>query len=323
MLHFGTADFMMQVLRSAPKGWGTSLRVGDLPVKLWVIDREGLRLRQEPSEDSLKVESPFKAIIFADQVTWEGKYHIGVDGKGNRRVYYYVTYEFNGKVYEGWVPSEYTQPEIVSLRGFKDYRESVNDTFLYEVVDGWERYNTSGAAQYLNLELLFKDLGFGDHTEYANPHFNLCGELAVMEAVGASLEDGFRMFGEMGEYYQSILQAPDRETSSRDLEDFFDQFGWDAERKSGQGEDDLEVQLMAGKSVLALVTIDNGLVSGDGTISHWVRVKNIDDESVIIYNPYSNREEIVDLETFMSSWDNVKETPGNIGVDHLLVVAGP
>ena len=202
MLHFGTAEFMMQVLRSAPKGWGTSLRVGDLPVKLWVIDHEGVRLRQEPSEDSLKVESPFKGIVFSDHVTWEGKYHIGVDDKGNRRVYYYVTYEFNGKVYEGWVPSEYTQPEIISLRGFKDYRESVNDTFLYDVEDGWERYNSSGAAQYLNLELLFKDLGFKDHTEYANPHFNLCGELAVMEAVGASLEDGFRMFREMGEDYE-------------------------------------------------------------------------------------------------------------------------
>ena len=95
------------------------------------------------------------------------------------------------------------------------------------------------------------------------------------------------------------------------LELFFEAFEWN----SDFGEDDasgarLKEELSNDHSILALVTIEGqeGRIDPNGTIAHWVDVKEITEDGVRVYNPFTNRFEDYDWEDFRRAW---AETPGN------------
>nr|NIM92106.1 SH3 domain-containing protein [Anaerolineales bacterium] len=293
-----SADFMMSILNTAPWSPEAPATAGNFPITLYVSDMDGVRLRKEPTDGSESVTDDIRGVPYSKSVTWRGKYYVGKDSVGNRRVYYYVQYVHDPtkKTYLGWVPSEYLSPEVVSVgQNPAIYGSHPVTTFGYgSGRAGWKPYYKSGPAQNLNLELLFKNLGYPDHSTYANPHQNLCGQLAVMEAVRVSLEEGFRRFSDISDSYKEILQDPKRETNARHLKEFFNVFGWNYGEVSGDEHGIwLENALKTGKSVIALVTIDRSTgrlstKSENGTTAHWVGVKNYKDGRVTVYNPYNN-----------------------------------
>ena len=214
-------------MSSGPDYWHDGLSAGDLPLMLRVHDRDGVRLRLNPAENSLLVAGPFDGIPYDHIVEWAGDYYIGADKDGKRRVYYKVLFEWKGQTYQGWVPSEYFAPPLDKESGRPQSSGGYRRTYGYNQVDGWADYHAGGAAQNLNVRQIFEQMGY-DFGEGENPfstkHTNLCGELAVMEALGVSLEEGFSKFAELGELYLEILKDPKTGTNRLELGKLFDAF---------------------------------------------------------------------------------------------------
>ena len=314
-------DLILTALGRAPVEVTEGGSVGDFPLRLWVSDPAGARLRQSPHPDSPPVEGTrFRGIPFRSNdgayntyVTWDGRYHVMVDSQGKRHVYYYVSYTWKptGQVYEGWVDSAYFSPKMVSPGVSRRVSgDGPVQTFGYGAgAAGWQRYHTYGAAQYLNLRKLFQAIGDPDYAEYPVRHKNLCGELAVMEAVGVSLEEGFRRFRDIRARSVRILRNPEMGTDQDDLTRFFKAFGdhgWDANPGPSTWED-LKWAVHSGKAILALVTIDladRGRVSSQGATPHWVHVTKVAGGKVNYYNPYNNKGgESVTEQEFIDAWE--------------------
>jgi len=237
-----------------------------------------------------------------------------VDSRGKRHVYYYVSYTWKptGQVYEGWVDSAYFSPKMVSPGVSRRVSgDGPVQTFGYGAgAAGWQRYHTYGAAQYLNLRKLFQAIGDPDYDKYPVRHKNLCGELAVMEAVGVSLEEGFRRFRDVGPSHATILRNAEMGTAPSPLRDFFNAFsdyGWHGEQASSNAKDARD-RILRGEKVLALVTIDTakgGRVSMSGPTLHWVGLRSLSEETnrVVYYNPYTNGVETVAMAEFMCAWE--------------------
>lgn len=321
-------DLILTALGRAPVEVTEGGSVGDFPLRLWVSDPAGARLRQSPHPDSPPVEGTrFRGIPFRSNdgayntyVTWDGRYHVMVDSQGKRHVYYYVSYTWKptGQVYEGWVDSAYFSPKMVSPGVSRRVSgDGPVQTFGYGAgAAGWQRYHTYGAAQYLNLRKLFQAIGDPDYAEYPVRHKNLCGELAVMEAVGVSLEEGFRRFRDMGAGYASILKDADEGTVSDHLIRFFgafDDHSWHAKLGPSTWEG-VKWAVHSGKTMLTLVSFDTsngGSVSQSGNAAHWVRVTDVKNGRVFYYDPYSNlRGKSVTRKQFEDAW---MKTPGNSG----------
>jgi hypothetical protein len=161
---------------------------------------------------------------------------------------------------------------------------------------------------------------------------NLCGQLAVIAALGFDLKEAMGIFArldlrgydeefnynnEVSNGYE-ILQE-DITTSYLTLMDYIDvlsdgKFKTELRRK---GKDPLNTpekfaeQINSGNVVIACVTIDTSkegqlmdMESSSTDTAHWVWVQEIiptkedDNPLVRVYNPYMNREEIYDWETF-------------------------
>ncbi|MFN2149395.1 MAG: C39 family peptidase [Anaerolineales bacterium] len=301
---------------------------GDFPVTLWVSDPAGAMLRVEPRWDSEPVLAPFSGIPYGSQegsyetcVTWDGRYHLGTDKNGDPCTYYYITYYWkpNGRTYSGWVVAEYFTPQLaptgLSPAILRDY--GINTLGYGDGLEPWEAYWAGGAVQNLNLSLLFQLMGDPDYAQYAVKHSNLCGILAVMEALGVSLEEGFARWKDLGDGFVDVLMNGGKGTEDWQLERYinaFSDYGWGAQVAS------LSIRALPdlldrNEQVIALVTIDttlgaNGTVSDEGQVSHWVHIISMNDEIVRYYNPYTNCEQTVGVNDFEQAWET---TPGNTG----------
>jgi hypothetical protein len=150
-------------------------------------------------------------------------------------------------------------------------------------------------------------------------HHNLCGELAVMQALGISLQEGFARFSELGESYFDIL-ANDTECNSQNLKKLIDAFsetGWTGS-SAATSTDDVATRLASGEKIIALVTIDvnqDGAVAGDGQTNHWVEIKEINNSTneITYYNPFTNEiSNPVSITDFESAWQAASETGSQV-----------
>jgi hypothetical protein len=158
------------------------------------------------------------------------------------------------------------------------------------------------------------------------PKNNLCGELAVMAAVGEQdLRNGFGKFIGLGDKYLNILQNDDQ-TGPEALIPLFNAYGYDAKlvpdgkmltpSELSKGIDD-------GKKYVILVDLDtnSGMVSTMDNTSghhagHWVTVTGVYQDNqgnvwVDVYNPYTNQVERYSWETICASSKN--PGPSNSG----------
>lgn len=177
------------------------------------------------------------------------------------------------------------------------------------------------AAQYFRMRELVQEWGLATEYEagtYQATHYNLCGQLAVIAAVGDTVPHGLSVFHSTDSGREIIREG--RTTAWWDLEQFFGQYqGWAAESATGavsQGE--LAEQLRQGEAVVALVSLNKltgFLEQGDQSrhIAHWVTVLEVlptqDGQGAVrVYNSLQNREEYYTWAYFYDAW---RTTNGN------------
>ncbi len=315
------ADLELQVFGNAAWPAGESTSAGDFPVSMFVTRKYGSWLRAGPDPDSPNLSEAFTGVPQGERVIWRGEYQLGVDEAGKPCIYYKVEWEYNNRTYIGWIPSGYLSPKVMDQDPYSGrvYGDWPVNTFGWgEGASAWERFATSGGAQYLNLYELFRSMGFPPeyYEQFSTRHRNLCGELAVMAALGVSLEEGFARFAALGDVFKAILQNADEGTEADQLKDFinvFSDLGWNGAYGSSSIMDAVE-SIGRGEKIIALVSIDlaaSGIVSDTGGTNHWVEIKYIDftKEEVTYFNPYTNAVETISLEQFDGAWQ--KGSGGN------------
>lgn len=158
-----------------------------------------------------------------------------------------------------------------------------------------------------------KELGFEDYDLYANPHKNLCGWLATMEALGVTLEEGFRILANI---YPDQLKDSQAQANASELIQFiagFSDNGWSAQSKHDIGT--LELSLRQGHKAVALVALDenNHFSSSeeDARKGHWIRIRSVGDEEVAYYDSLTNSVKTISREVFNDAWKSAQYVPGN------------
>jgi hypothetical protein len=182
-------------------------------------------------------------------------------------------------------------------------------------------YHTYGQAQFLNLQAIFRNLGWEKWKDFSERHLNLCGQLTTMESLNVSLEEGMRVFASIGGK-EHILQDPNLGTTAEDLQRFIQALGWQAEIHFGT--DYLEPHLAAHRVVIAMVASTNGRVNGSGISGHWVHIIDLDrcGGRVSFYNPMFNEVQEMTWAEFNAAWAATDEA-GITNVDHIFVTAHP
>jgi hypothetical protein len=320
------ADAFLQVLH--PDLWTVEFPAtteSGLPLKMSILPHEGVYLRPRPELIQNLESAPFRGIIQGDQVTVVGDYHLVEGGDGQPQVMLLVDYEYaNGQTYRGWVPAGFLGTRLVSLTPEMILWEGPINTLGYnQGVEPWQAmgYHTFGQAQFLNLRVVFQNLGWENWAEFPDRHRNLCGQLATMESMNVSLEEGFRVFASTSSGL-GILQNSEIGTSASDLEEFIENLGWQAEVHFGTG--NLEPFLSSNQVVLALVASTDGLVRSDGWSGHWVHVLGFDHDAGVVrfYNPLFNQQQDLAITEFHAAWDRTDEA-GITNVDQIFVSAHP
>jgi len=276
------------------------------------------------------------------------------------------------KLYNGIFPEEggmYTPAgHFLDFSGFAEgYREwsegEVDRNQLgYYVLDGDEsdpiEERLPHAAQYMSPRLITKNGNLMNSI-----HNNLCGELAVIAALGLDLAEGLNLFaeieissddrniyrggvegawtpvlgadilndGSVGTTYLTLVNFIDHATNGKYT-------GTKHSSNNNQEEfgsvDYLKESIQNGNKVIALVNIDTvndgNLRAMDDTndpVAHWIEVQDVittkeGETYVRVYNPYMNREEIYDEETFMAAWETTGEThnPNDENENHHLTI---
>jgi predicted double-glycine peptidase len=307
-LDVSQAELKLMVFDNAPWDSEVPARVGNFPITLHIVNINLAVLHQEPAPDSPPVSPLFNYMVPPNAVEWNGEYKAGVDFYGNPCVYYHVKYSYKGQEFTGWVPNTALSPVLTEVGDLPPITNAVGpNTFGWNMGwKGWSPYSTGSPAQFLNLQLLFKNLGIAG--DFPTSHKNLCGQLAVMEALNVSLEEGFRRFNNI---HHDILANSSVTTSPRDLLEFTNTLeGWKG--LSGSGLEQLSAAMRSNRRVILLVGTSNGVVTADGSVGHWVHLLRFGTEEVggelkeyaYIYNPYNNVREKVEKEIFSSSWKN-------------------
>jgi len=157
-------------------------------------------------------------------------------------------------------------------------------------------------------------------------HFNLCGQLAVIEALGINLTQGLRTFYEEVDHPnqsgRTILGNPNRGTYASELIQFIlavaDQRNekWEVTHHYlpwAAGRLDAIIEMIESADlVIALVNIDpsqtgKGRVGMGGSTAHWVTLQEVVEMAgeifLRLYNPFMNREELYLWEVFDRSWE--------------------
>jgi hypothetical protein len=205
----------------------------------------------------------------------------------------------------------------------------------------WEDYTTEGAsaAQYFRMRALAEEWGWADVDYYPQTHYNLCGELSVIGAVGGVIPDGLDLFNDLDfvtDHTVTVNKGKENEreikldtgahvfknnlgTWASHLEEFFEAYGWEAVVDTGDATvENLTEELEVGRAVVALVELSttNGFLEPEGGTAHWVSVLQVlhtrDGEDIVrIYNPFQNREEYYRWDHFYACWT---QTPYNSSV---------
>ncbi|MEJ2013021.1 MAG: SH3 domain-containing protein, partial [Anaerolineales bacterium] len=110
--HVSSADLKTHVLSQVSWEPESATTVGEYPLTLFVTRRYGHYLLNEPSPDGVNVSQAFLGVPGGEQVEWDGTYQVGLDSSGAQVVYYYVSWDFNGKTYHGWIPNQYLAPQV-------------------------------------------------------------------------------------------------------------------------------------------------------------------------------------------------------------------
>jgi hypothetical protein len=306
----------MQVLDTSTWPAAESTSAGYFPIAFYVTRKFGTWLHTNADSNSPNVSAAFIGVPQFERVTWHGEYQYGLNEQGERVLFYWVEWQFNGHSYSGWIQQDYMSPKLVKIDAFSPriYGDWGSPTFGYQGGrEPWAAFATDGAAQYLNLYALFKSMGFPEefYRDLPTRHTNLCGELAVMQALGVSLEEGFARFAALGDSFEAILANKDMGTNDDELRRFinaFSDYGWRGESLQSSSED-VQTRIASGKKVIALVTIDlnqDGIVSGIGTTDHWVEIREVNfmTDEIAYYNPYTNQVESVSKADFEAAWLN-------------------
>jgi hypothetical protein len=312
-LHINEADLKTQVLGNASWAPESTMSVGAFPIELFVTRKHGHYLLKDPSPGSENVSGIFLGVPEGKKVQWDGRYQLGVDDAGKDVVYYHVSWTYKGEPYWGWIPNKYLAPEVKHW----DYRIPSNGEGTYGYGDGkdawWKYYIGTGAAQNLDLSKLMKELGIDDYDLYAKPHFNLCGWLATMEALGIPLEEGFRILASL---YPDHLKNSQAQANASELTQFINEFsdnGWSAESKYTMGE--IELSLIQDHKTIVLVALDGNnhfsTCKNDAKSGHWIRIRSINGEEVTYYDSLSNNEKTVTRKEFEVAWESAQYVPGN------------
>jgi hypothetical protein len=320
------ADAFLQVLN--PGIWSPEFPAtteSGLPLQMTVLPVSGVYLRPQPEVVTNLEGVPFNGLPQGSQLTATGAYHLLNGPDEQIQALLAVEYAYsNGQIYSGWVPADYLGAQLVSLTPEVQLWEGPFNTFGYEHgIDPWREmgYHTYGQAQFLNLQAIFRNLGWEKWKDFSERHLNLCGQLATMESLNVSLEEGMRVFASLGGKAH-ILQDPDLGTTAEDLQRFIQALGWQAEIHFGT--DNVEPYLSAHQVVVALVASINGRVSRQGTRGHWVHVMALDriGGRVTFYNPYFNEVQVMAWGDFNSAWAATDEA-GITTVAHIFVTAHP
>jgi hypothetical protein len=283
--------------------------------------KENLKTLGIPPEIYYNASGVEKALIESDYIKlYNGIFIFPEEGGMYTPAGHFLDYSGFAEGYREWSEGEVDR----NHKGYYILGGNESDTIEERLPD---------AAQYMSPRLLT-----GNQHLIDSIHYYLCGELSVIAALGLDIEEGMNIFANTKDYDDRILNHPDRETYASELENFINEAGRgqfnDAYTKSGDNAIDTPEEfiehLEAGDKVIALVNIDGNqdgqLMSMDESgrdISHWVWVQDIiptkeDDKPLVrVYNPYMNREEVYDWDTFAGAYEH---TRGNDSMN-LTVVA--
>lgn len=189
-------------------------------------------------------------------------------------------------------------------------------------VEVWDRYHIGDTkiAQYMSPRRLTSSYKLRDSI-----HYNLCGELAVINALGIGIEYGFVKFAEMAGGTE-ILNT-NMTTSGYVLANLISKIDGgkysvpEIPRNSFGIHNPVTMYKMTWNKdiIISLVNIDTykygnlrDINVSRHSVAHWVWVQKVfeyDGNSFVrVYNPYMNREEIYSWEIFESAY---RQTRGN------------
>jgi hypothetical protein len=200
--------------------------------------------------------------------------------------------------------------------------------------------NIEDPGQYLDLKLLFSD----PYSIFASPHYNLCGELAVLAALGIDLKEGLEFFKGLTfqrykiDKYGEIIRKKDGTpetynisgkdilkngwtTSAGDLMLFMNKLIDLKVEKYVVADyrrtiNDFNNAVLNQKPMIALVNLNKktgflqGATKSTNEVAHWVTILDVvqnhkGDKFVLVYNPFNNQNEFYNWDTFDAAW---KET---------------
>ena len=287
-----------------------SLASGD-PPELWVVAADGMLVRPLPSRDA----DPLGGLENFDTASWNGQARWGEDG----RLWYHVSTTVGATVITGWVAAwEWGEKGKGEVNLAPAIREGDNfgwapvaDTKGYgDAWQGWAAYRAQGAsaAQYLDVREILRQAGFEEWEKFPPVHNNLCGELAIFKTTGVSLEEGMKAFAAM-ERGSQILGGGS-EAYAGDLKGLFNELGWsDAQISHPRDFSGFADQFSPTGEVTVLVTINKltgipevPVPNSQQQAGHWVNLLSIDDTSITVYNPFSNRQEVYNRADFAGAW---------------------
>jgi hypothetical protein len=217
---------------------------------------------------------------------------------------------------------------ILDYSGF-GYGYSLTDEFG---TDPWEKYRDEYSDPYKGAQYLIPDKLVSEKVQSKVGNLrnsyngNLCGQLAIIAALGLDIEEGMNIFSEFVSQGYNILQN-DETTSDLNLINFFKVAVGKRineiyttrlnDEKPLNTKDEFAETLASGNIIIANVTIDStqegrlmDRESSHTDTPHWVWVQEIiptkedDNPLVRVYNPFMNREEVYDWNTFSSAYED-------------------
>jgi hypothetical protein len=266
---------------------------GALVDYLWVCSHNAAggpvswRIRSAPGlEMPSSAWAPYMGIV-----QWNGE----VTRCKNGLLWYSVTYlDGNGVPHAGWMADQ----DADGMTGLAPYRPSEGGwqfgdphtpipldpltlTYGYgQGVDGWAKYWAGGsAAQFLNMHALAAAIGLTG--AFPSTHKNLCGQLAIFRALGISLEEGFRVFSQVGGGCEVLMN--NGMTGSSQLAATFKALGLSDSTPEDMSKGNIGVtmldRLKNGDAVIALVTSNRSGTpvarDTEGSDGHWIQVSGL------------------------------------------------
>ncbi len=274
-----------------------------------VVFAGAMNIRAEPNVGAKKVDA-LGGIENSGRAAWDGQVRWDEEG----RLWFHVS---GDNVASGWVAAwqggEKPHMNLVAHSPFEDggpWTPQV-ETSGYDQKGGWDLYQSGSAPQYLNVREIMHMAGVEGWQTYPDQHHNLCGELAVYQALGMPLEEGFRAFAATGSG-QRILHDPRQGTGPPELSSIFDDAGWTSGRSTPDFDAFVGKPFSPTGANIALITIDPETGRPEATdlaklgaglqADHWVDVLGVTDSSMTVYNPFTNRQESYNLTEMELAW---------------------